>query len=293
MTGKMRCKSYGARGLLALWPMIAVVCAGYAFSAPPRPRYEPSSPAVVAAMLEMAKVGDQDVVYDLGSGDGRIVIAAAQRGAMAVGIEIDPTLVSLSRELAEKSGAGNRIRIVPQDIFDADISPATVVTLYLLPETNLALRPKLLRELKPGSVVVSHSHDMGEWKPDRHRVVEGHDLYLWMIPANVSGVWEWTIAPPGAAAGRYRMTLRQRYGAVTGEAQRDGKPLVVRRAQVAGSQLIAVLEDPAASAGSLTLTARVELDNLRGVADPPGPGEAFPWEARRAAGTQAPLAAIP
>jgi precorrin-6B methylase 2 len=145
--------------------------------------YEPSPHAVVRAMLELAEVGPEDVVYDLGSGDGRIPIAAARDfGARAVGIELDPRLVARARENATKAGVADRVEFRIGDLFEADIGEASVVTLFLWPEVNIRLRPKLLAELKPGTRVVSHWHDMDEWNPETARSVNGRPLYLWRIP---------------------------------------------------------------------------------------------------------------
>lgn len=138
---------------------------------------------VVRAMLELAKVGPSDVVYDLGSGDGRIVIAAARDfGAGAVGIDIDPKLVALSRENARHAGVEGKVQFMEADIFKADISDATVVTLYLYDTVNLRLRPKLLADLAPGTRVVSHEWKMGDWKPEAQRRIDDTYVYLWRIP---------------------------------------------------------------------------------------------------------------
>ena len=143
---------------------------------------------VVDAMLRAAGVGRDDLVYDLGSGDGRIVIAAARDfGAHAVGVEIDPRLVAESTRLAERAGVADLVRFVQGDLFQTDLSPATVVTMFLTPEINLRLRLKLLSELRPGARVVSHRFDMGDWQPDR-RVqldLEGYPylVYLWIMPS--------------------------------------------------------------------------------------------------------------
>ena len=150
---------------------------------PPDVRYEPSPPEVVRAMLELAGVTSRDVVYDLGCGDGRIVITAAREfRARGVGIDIDPRRIAESQENARKAGVTGRVVFRNEDLFEADIREATVITLYLWPWVNLKLRPKLLRELKPGTRVVSHSHDMGDWKPEREIEVNGHKIYLWRIP---------------------------------------------------------------------------------------------------------------
>jgi len=143
---------------------------------------------VVNEMLRLASVSAGDVVYDLGSGDGRILIAAARdRGARGVGFEIDPALVAESTDRARRLGLADRVSFLQQDLFEADLRPATVVTLYLSPDLNRSLRPKLLSELRPGSRIVSHSFDMGDWAPARTLQVssnEGsHTLYLWIVPA--------------------------------------------------------------------------------------------------------------
>jgi len=140
---------------------------------------------VVDEMLRLADVGPADVLYDLGSGDGRIVLRAAQRrGARGVGIEIDGRLVAESREAAEKAGVTRLVEFRQQDLFGADLRDATVVTLYLFRRLNLQLRPKLLAELRPGARIVSHEFDMGDWKPDRTIAFRGRRLHLWIVPAD-------------------------------------------------------------------------------------------------------------
>ena len=143
--------------------------------------YVPTPPAVVARMLDLAKVGPNDIVYDLGCGDGRIVVAAAKRGARATGVDIDPERIAEARANVKKAGVGDRARIIEGDLFEMDLKDATVVTLYLLPELNLRLRPKLL-QLKPGTRIVSHAFDMGDWKPERVEQVEGKTIYYWSVP---------------------------------------------------------------------------------------------------------------
>jgi SAM-dependent methyltransferase len=145
--------------------------------------FVPTPADAVAAMLKLAGVKKDDVVYDLGSGDGRIVIAAARRyGARGVGIDIDPARIAEAEQNARAAGVASRVRFVRQDLFDADLGEATVVTLYLLPRINLRLRPKLLAELKPGTRVVSYGFDMGDWAPARTVAVGSSTLYLWVIP---------------------------------------------------------------------------------------------------------------
>ena len=154
--------------------------------------YVPTANEVVEQMLKMAKVSGKDIVYDLGSGDGRIPITAVKKynALRATGVEINPDLVKKSQDNAKKAGVSDRVNFLQQDLFKTDLSDATVVTLYLLPEVNLKLRPKLLRELKPGTRIISHAFDMGEWEAERVEQVRDkngrrYTLYLWTVPQNV------------------------------------------------------------------------------------------------------------
>ena len=145
----------------------------------------PSAPAVIAVMLDAAGVSVDDTVYDLGCGEGEIVIAAAKRGARGVGVDLDPERIVNARRNAVRAGVADRVTFVEQDLFKTDVSPATVVTLYLGPDVNRRLRPKLQKELRPGARIVSHDFSMGDWNPDRTIPVHqapGHVVYLWQIP---------------------------------------------------------------------------------------------------------------
>jgi len=149
--------------------------------------YVPTPENVVAKMLELATPTRNDVVYDLGSGDGRIVITAArQYGSRGVGYDIDPERIKEANENARAAGVTDRVRFVQQDLFQADLSEATIVTLYLLPEINLKLRPKLLKELKPGTRIVSHNYGLGDWDPIRTETLESatgeHLVFYWVVP---------------------------------------------------------------------------------------------------------------
>ena len=149
----------------------------------------PTPDAMVTRMLVAARTTDRDLVYDLGAGEGRIPIAAAKEfGARAVGIEYDPALAALARRNAQRAGVADRVEIIEGDIFLRDFSAATVVTLYLLPELNAQLRPRLLK-LKPGTRIVSHLWDMGEWEADESFRVADSEAYLWVVPADVAGRW--------------------------------------------------------------------------------------------------------
>jgi len=149
--------------------------------------YVPTREEVVAGMLKLAGVKGSDILYDLGCGDGRIVVTAAQKfGTHGVGIDIDPVRIKEANDNAQKAGVGDKVKFIEQDLFDAKIADATVVTLYLLPSVNLKLRPKLMRDLKPGTRIVSHSFDMGDWKPEKEIEVDGERIYFWTIPAKKS-----------------------------------------------------------------------------------------------------------
>jgi SAM-dependent methyltransferase len=175
------------RALAAIAAMAAagvVACAGRATARAPDVRYEPSPPEVVEAMLRLGDVGPGDVVYDLGCGDGRVVIAAARRGARGVGVDIDPERVREARANARAAGVEDRVEIREGDLFETDVSDATVVMLFLQPSVNLRLRPRLRAQLRPGARVVSHWHDMGDWKPSAQVEVSGRHVYLWTIPGS-------------------------------------------------------------------------------------------------------------
>ena len=157
--------------------------------------YEPTSYGIARGMLEMATVTSKDLVYDLGCGDGRIVIMAAKdRGATGVGVDLDPQRIKESKENAKAAGVAERVRFFEQNLFETDFSKASVVMLYLYPEVNLRLRPKLLKDLQPGTRIVSHSHTMGDWEDDATWRVEGHYLHFFVVPANATGTWGWAEA---------------------------------------------------------------------------------------------------
>ena len=145
--------------------------------------YKSTRRDVVALMLEMGEVKAGDMVIDLGTGDGRILIAAAkERGAQGLGVDLDPVLIDKARDAAEDAGVADRVRFAAADLFKTDLSSADVVTMYLLPEVNLRLRPQLFAQLKPGTRVVSHAFDMGDWKPEAKRRAGGSTVYMWRIP---------------------------------------------------------------------------------------------------------------
>ena len=145
--------------------------------------YVPTPYDVVDAMLKLARVGKGDVLYDLGSGDGRIPVTAAKKfGIRAIGIDIDPQRIAEANENAKKNNVAKLVQFRQEDLFRANFREATVVTLYLLPDLNVKLRPKLLAELKPGSRIISHQFDMGTWKPEKRVELSGRTIYLWTVP---------------------------------------------------------------------------------------------------------------
>jgi SAM-dependent methyltransferase len=194
----------------------------------------PTPDAMVERMLRMAKTTSADVVYDLGAGDGRLpIVAAKEFGATAVGIEYDRDLAALARRNAERAGVAGRVSIVAGDIFKEDFSRATVVTLYLLPDLNQQLRPQLLA-MKPGTRVVSHAWDMGEWEPDATVRSDESEAFLWIVPARVEG--RWTVRDEGGFfVGELELT--QQFQRVGGTLTLRGKLQPLLGAYVDGESL--------------------------------------------------------
>lgn len=205
--------------------------------------YLPSPVATVEEMLRLAQVGPADIVYDLGAGDGRVVIAAAAKlGARGVGVEIDARLVARARENAARAGVAERVRFVRQDLFKTDLREATVIALYLSPNLNAQLRPALLA-LAPGTRVVSHSSGMGEWRPDRRTAIR-KDVLLWIVPASVAGRWRSTLGlgTPGRVL---ELEFVQRFQEITADARLDGAPEQVWEARLEADRLsFVIVEHP-------------------------------------------------
>jgi SAM-dependent methyltransferase len=202
----------------------------------------PTAADLTNPLLDLAGVGSEDVVADLGCGDGRIVIRAAQRaGARGVCVEIDPGLVARSRAAAETAGVAHRIRFVEGDLFETPLDGVTVVALYLSPALNERLRPKLFRELATGARVVSHNFGMGDWVADSAITVAGtrgttSALRLWVIPADVAGRWRVELEGPDAA-GAYDVRFEQQYQRITATASRGGASVSVSAATLRGNAI--------------------------------------------------------
>jgi precorrin-6B methylase 2 len=227
----------------------------------------PTPQSLVDKMLDMAKVTPQDYVIDLGSGDGRTVITAAKRGAKAVGIEYNPDMVELSKRNAVKEGMGDKTQFMKADLFESDFSQATVITMFLLPEINLKLRPKIL-DLKPGTRIVSNSFTMGEWQDDDTATVSAGctnwcTAHLWIVPAKVAGSWKLSQGD---------LTLKQEFQMISGSLNGGGKNMAVTNGKMHGDQI-------SFSVGAAQYTGKVNGSSMSGTVKGGSGGN---WTATRA-----------
>jgi hypothetical protein len=212
----------------------------------------PTPDEIVQRMLRMAKVTPQDTVYDLGAGDGKIAIAAGKMGATAVGIEYNPDMAKLAQCYVQAENLTGKTRIIQGDVFKEDFSKASVVTMYLLPELNLRLRPTILN-MKPGTRVTSHQFTMGDWEPDETAEVDYRTAYLWIVPAKVEGAW--TLREQGPGTAQYTVNLSQKYQKITGDIGGTAKqPLV--GATVRGEEIRFAFNDDKGVTRTLTGTVR-------------------------------------
>jgi hypothetical protein len=222
----------------------------------------PTPEALVDKMLTMAKVTASDFVIDLGSGDGRTVIMAAKKyGARAQGIEYNPDMVALSTRRAQEAGVTDKARFMKADIFESDFSQATVITMYLLPELNLRLRPKLL-DMKAGTRLVSHAFTMGEWEPDERAEVEGRSAMLWIVPAKVQG--NWTLRQPGGSTA-YDLTLTQQFQTLTGTVRQGSYSGKIDEGKLRGESISFTFAD--ASGTKRRFVGKVAGDKMEGALD--------------------------
>jgi Methyltransferase domain len=271
-----------ARSLLA-----AVLCwhavAGHASDVP----YVPTPMNVVDAMLAMGGVGPDDFLVDLGSGDGRIAIRAATRfGTRGMGVDLDDNLVRMARADAGKQGVQDKVTFEARDLFDTDISRATVVTAYLLNSVNLRLRPRLFEQLRPGTRIVTHDFDFGNWQPDQKVTIDvpdkaygppRSDIMLWVVPADCAGTWQWS--PPGAADdARYEARLEQKFQLLEGTVIARGQRVRLGEARVRGNTVSFTLTS---AAGGQRYSGQISGDSIAGQVvlrsgEPP-----VPWQAVR------------
>ena len=233
----------------------------------------PTPARLVERMLQMADTTEQDVVVDLGSGDGRIPIAAAKNfGARALGIEYEADLVQLSIRSAAREGVADRVRFLRQDLFQTDLSEATVVTLYVSPAIMLQLRPRLLA-LKPGTRVVSHQFTLGDWEPDEQAIVERTSGYLWVVPARADGRWRLRLGEDD-----YELQLQQEYQMLRGSAEQQGRRSPVFAARLRGKDIRFAFIDR--NGDPRSFSGRVTGDAMKGESRTHGQPE-LSWRARR------------
>ena len=223
----------------------------------------PTPQSLVERMLDMAKLTAKDIHYDLGSGDGRTVIAAAKRGAQAVGVEYNPDMVALSERAAAKEGVAGKAKFIHGDIFQTDFSHATVLTLYLLPSLNVKLRPTILN-MKPGTRVVSHAFSMDDWQADQTDSVEGRTAYLWIVPAKVNGTWQSTAG---------EIALTQKYQMVSGTLKSASGSTSISEGKLDGTRITF-------TANGVRYSGRVDGDRIEGTAQASA-GGTTKWSATR------------
>ena len=247
---------------------VCLFASAYAQKRDPDILFVPTPQNVVEAMLELAGVNENDVVYDLGCGDGRFVITAAKKiGARGVGIDIDPERIKESTRNAEKQGVMNRVGFIEGDLYETDIREATVITLYLLSDLNLKLRPKLLLELRPGSRVISYTFNMGDWKPDKEGSDRGDSFYFWVIPAKVTGTWQWSLGGTDTKQ-QYQFQLEQKYQEIKGHVRFEGRQAKFLEPKLEGDQVrFEFISEYQGQSVSMRFNGRVSGDTITGYVD--------------------------
>ena len=280
-------RQVGALALLAVLPAAAQQFGSAANLDVP---YVPTNQPTVEAMLRVANVGPGDFLVDLGSGDGRIVVTAAKMfGARGFGVDLDPQRIRESLENAQAAGVSERAVFYNRNVFDTKFSEATVVTMYLLPSVNLKLRPRLLAELKPGTRVVAHDFNMGEWKPDLTTTVRGYNstVYFWVIPAKVDGRWDLRVAYPQEVQS-HDLEIGQTFQEITVNATSAGKRHAVREERLEGERIRFVLVDDNDYLKRYRFEGRVSGDTMEGTVSGEGsaPRTEMKWRAMRTTGRQ-------
>ncbi len=236
----------------------------------------PTPNELVERMLNMAKVTKDDYVIDLGSGDGRIAIAAGKRGATARGIEYNPDMVALSNANAKAAGVSDKVEFVKEDIFKYDFGKATVITMYLLPHLNLQLRPKIL-DMKPGTRVTSHAFTMDEWQPDERATIEFRDAYLWIVPAKVNGKWRMSQAS-GSGSETIELDFLQKFQFLEGKARIGGRTVEILDGKLNGDRISFAVVD--GNGAKRVFTGRVDGGRIEGTV-PTQSGTPANWSATR------------
>jgi SAM-dependent methyltransferase len=244
--------------------------------------FVPTRDEVVNEMLNALNITDADILYDLGCGDGRIVITAAKRfGIKGVGIDIDPERIRESKANAEKAGVTDKVKFIIGDLYEADFKEASVLTLYLLPDVNLNLRPRIFEQVRPGTRVVSHDFDMGDWHPDKRINVPGKRdvVYYWVVPANVSGVWEWT---ESKEAEKMKLRLTQSFQKVKGSLTRGSVSTPISDAVLSGDQLsFSVGHSSGTKNTPLKFQGKVKGNTIEGIVAGQGATGQTAWKAER------------
>lgn len=236
----MQFRTSGFRGLAGIAAVTALAFGAglYSLNVSAQPKLDihfvPTPHEVVKRMLELAKVGPNDIHYDLGSGDGRIVIAAVKdfKAKKGVGIDLDPQRIKEANENKAKAGLGDTVTFREQNIFETDLREATVVSMYLLTTINIRMRPKLLAELKPGTRIVTHAFNFGEWKEEHNESVGGYQVYLFIVPANVTGKWEMSEGERKIA-----LDLKSEFTEFGGTATINGKSSDVKNGKITGTKI--------------------------------------------------------
>ena len=238
---------------------------GFAQSKIPDVHYEPTPQPIVEDLLKMADVNRNDVVYDLGCGDGRFVITAAKKyGARGIGIDIDPERIKDSNRNAQIAGVQDKVKFIEGDLFESDFREATVVALYLLPDLNMQLRPKLLQELKPGTRVVSHEFDLYDWQPDKMGRLGRNKYYFWVVPGDVAGKWRWTLSSAKGEE-QFVMSLTQKFQEIDGRITTPISTVAPLEAYLIGNQIGFVLRyRPSGKQMEMRFSGRVEGNNMSG-----------------------------
>ena len=262
------------RNVIASASFALILTASVAF-AQDRPKldvpYVPTPQSVVDKMLDMAQVGPNDIHLDLGSGDGRIAITAAKRGATSTGVDIDPDRIAEANENAKTAGVQDKAKFMRGNLFEMKISDATVLTMYLLERVNAQLRPRVLDELKPGTRVVSHAFTMGDWLADERATIENREIYLWIVPAKVAGQWRVTDGETS-----FTVQIDQQFQKINGVATVDGKATPIQSAALRGQEI--TFSVPLAS-GAKQYRGRVNGDAIEAM--PAAGSGAGTWRATR------------